>query len=238
MVLLRRVGHAIRRQSLGTGFRRQRQHTDARKRNDLSQKTTNSSSNPATCNSNGTGIGSTAESASKTIPGPAYFWLDSLSTPLQAYARAHAKRPYLTQFLSTLIIYLLGDLSAQKLVPASPDEPYSPMRTFRALIIGGLASIPGYRWFLWLGNSFNYSSKVLSIVVKVAVNQIIFTPIFNSYFFGMQRLLTGGGPADIIERIVNTVPASVVNSLKLWPAVTAFSFTFVPLHFRSIFAGM
>jgi protein Mpv17 len=107
----------------------------------------------------------------------------------------------------------------------------------RSLIIGGLAAIPGYHWFLWLGTSFNYGSKVLSIAVKVAVNQVVFTPIFNSYFFGMQRALTGGSLSEIKERIVNTVPTSWVNSLKLWPAVTAFSFAFVPMHFRSIFAG-
>jgi dihydroorotate dehydrogenase len=28
------------------------------------------------------------------------------------------------------------------------------------------------------------------------------------------------------------------NSLKLWPAVTAFSFAFIPLEYRSIFAGV
>lgn len=33
------------------------------------------------------------------------------------------------------------------------------------------------------------------------------------------------------------MPTSWVNSLKLWPAVTAFSFAFVPLEFRSLFAG-
>jgi protein Mpv17 len=183
------------------------------------------------------GNASKEESAAKTIPGPAYFWLDSLSAPLRAYARSQHKRPYLTQLISTLIIYLLGDLSAQNLAPTEPDDPYSPARTLRALVIGGLAAIPGYRWFLWLGMSFNYSSKLLSIAVKVTVNQIFFTPLFNSYFFGMQSALAGARPAEIWERIRNTVPTSWVNSLKLWPAVTAFSFAFVPLHFRSIFAG-
>jgi hypothetical protein len=143
----------------------------------------------------------------------------------------------LVQTLSTLVIYLLGDLSAQNLVPADPNEAYSPARTVRALIIGGLAAIPGYRWFLYLANSFNYSSKVLSIAVKVAVNQVFFTPIFNSYFFGMQSLLSGGGLSDIVERIVHTVPTSLINSVKLWPAVTAFNFAFIPLQFRSLFAG-
>lgn len=40
-------------------------------------------------------------------------------------------------------------------------------RTSRALVIGGLAAVPGYKWFLWLSNSFNYRSKVFSLTVKV-----------------------------------------------------------------------
>ena len=70
----------------------------------------------------------------------------------------------------------------------------------RALVIGGLAAIPAYRWFLWLGDSLNYKSKALSITVKVVVNQLLFTPVFNCYFFGMQSLLSGGGLRDVSER--------------------------------------
>ncbi|KAF2178027.1 hypothetical protein K469DRAFT_719198 [Zopfia rhizophila CBS 207.26] len=111
-------------------------------------------------------------------------------------------------------------------------------RTGRALLIGGLASIPGYNWFLWLSKSFNYRSKVLSLTTKVVVNQLLFTPIFNSYFFGMQSILTGATLPEVAERIKHTVPTSWVNSCKIWPAVTAFSFTFIPIQFRSIFGGV
>jgi hypothetical protein len=34
---------------------------------------------------------------------------------------------------------------------------------------------------MFLGNHFNYSSQVLSIATKVAVQQAVFTPVFNSY---------------------------------------------------------
>jgi hypothetical protein len=98
---------------------------------------------------------------------------------------------------------------------------------------------------MYLGNSFNYASPILSLITKVVVNQILYTPIFNSYFFGMQALLSGhhspftwDGLTGIAEHIKRTVPTSFVNSCKLWPAVTAFSFTFVPADFRSIFAGV
>lgn len=33
------------------------------------------------------------------------------------------------------------------------------------------------------------------------------------------------------------MPNSIKNSVKLWPAVTAFSFMYIPPHFRSVFGG-
>jgi protein Mpv17 len=70
------------------------------------------------------------------------------------------------------------------------------------------------------------------------VNQALFTPLFNSYFFGMQSLLSGASIPEIIERIKNTVPTSWINSCKVWPAITAFSFTYIPIQYRSIFGGV
>ena len=92
--------------------------------------------------------------------------------------------------------------------------------------------------FLFLSHNFNYASHFVSLGTKVVVNQLCFTPIFNSYFFGMQALLVGDTLPEVWERIRRTVPISFVNSMKLWPAVTAFSFTFVPIEYRSVFAGV
>ncbi len=92
--------------------------------------------------------------------------------------------------------------------------------------------------FLFLGNHFNYSSQILSIFVKVAVQQAIFTPVFNTYFFGMQAVLSGERPSGVIDRITKAVPISIKNSLKLWPAVTAFSFAFVLPQYRFMFSGI
>jgi hypothetical protein len=54
----------------------------------------------------------------------------------------------------------------------------------------------------------------------------------------MQSFLAGDSLEQVGERIRRTVPVSFVNSCKLWPAVTAFSFTFVPVEYRSVFAGV
>ncbi|KAK0636767.1 hypothetical protein B0T17DRAFT_587816 [Bombardia bombarda] len=164
------------------------------------------------------------------------FWqrLGPLTRAAEAYARGQRKRPLTTQLCSSLVIYFCSDLSAQSMA----DRDYDPVRTVRSLTIGAISSIPSYKWFLWLSHNFNYSSHLLSLGTKVLVNQLCFTPIFNSYFFGMQALLAGETLSATWERITVTVPVSFVNSCKLWPAVTAFSFTFVPIEYRSIFAGV
>ena len=91
--------------------------------------------------------------------------------------------------------------------------------------------------FVFLSRNFNYTSAVRSMATKVAVNQLFFTPTFNSYFFGSQALLAGDSLAATAERVRDTVPTSWLNSFKVWPAVIVFSFTYLPLEFRSIFSG-
>lgn len=78
---------------------------------------------------------------------------------------------------------------------------------------------------------------MISLATKVVVNQIVFTPIFNSYFFGMQSVLSGDSLIDAWRRIERTVPTSFINSCKLWPVVTAFNFTYIQPQYRALFAG-
>jgi hypothetical protein len=56
--------------------------------------------------------------------------------------------------------------------------------------------------------------------------------------FGMQAVLTGEQPSGVIDRIQKAVPISIKNSLKLWPAVTAFSFAFILPQYRFMFSGI
>ncbi|EPE31012.1 hypothetical protein GLAREA_03979 [Glarea lozoyensis ATCC 20868] len=178
---------------------------------------------------------STSIPVPNTVPTiPIWQRLGPLSRGFQAYGRSQRKWPYRTQFISSLVIYFLGDLSAQKM---NGDE-YDGKRTLRAFVISAGSSIPSYKWFMFLNTHFNYPSRLLSLLTKVTVNQICFTPLFNTYFFGMQSLLSGDALPEVWERIKRTVPTSMLNSCKLWPAVTAFSFTFIDAQYRSVFAGV
>ena len=90
---------------------------------------------------------------------------------------------------------------------------------------------------MFLHNNFNFTSKFLSILTKVCVQQAVFTPVFNTYFFSVHSLLSGASLEETFERLKKALPVSITNSVKLWPAVTAFSFMYVPPQFRNVFAG-
>lgn len=90
---------------------------------------------------------------------------------------------------------------------------------------------------MFLHHNFNFASRFLSVLTKVAIQQLVFTPVFNAYFFSVHSLLSGSSLPETLERLKLTVPVAFVNSAKLWPAVTAFSFMYVPPQFRSVFSG-
>ncbi|KAI1101847.1 hypothetical protein F4804DRAFT_314851 [Jackrogersella minutella] len=167
---------------------------------------------------------------------PLSIWhrLGPLTRAGQAYARSQQKRPWTTQVVSALAIYLAADLSAQGI----GGKEYVPELTVRNMAIGAVAAVPSFLWFVWLSRNFNYASHTVSICVKILVNQSVFTPTFNSYFFGAQALLAGDSLAEAWDRIRRTVPISWVNAWKLWPGVIAFSFTYVPIQYRSVFSGV
>ncbi|KAL2855901.1 hypothetical protein BJY01DRAFT_196283 [Aspergillus pseudoustus] len=175
----------------------------------------------------------------------------------RSYSRFQERRPYTTQICSSIVIYLCGDLSAQFLFPEKPAEQksvepsekgpgdavveerggYDPWRTMRHLTVGIGSSIPSYNWFMFLHNNFNFTSKTLSILTKVVVQQAVFTPVFNTYFFSVHSLLSGASLEETFERLKVALPRSIVNSAKFWPMVTAFSFMYVPPQFRNVFSG-
>ena len=77
------------------------------------------------------------------FPLPLWQRLGPVSDAFNAYGRTQKKRPWATQLASSLVIYLCGDLTAQK----TGGEDYSPWRTVRHLTVGAISSIPAYSWY-------------------------------------------------------------------------------------------
>lgn len=166
-------------------------------------------------------------------------WYAPVLAPIRALDRANRKRPLVVQTISSMVIYFLGDVSAQAIsTSAFSEDRFESKRSVRAVIIGSMIAIPGYKWFIFLAKNFNYSSKAFSLGLKIVIHQFIFTPGISAYYFGMQALLTGATLQDAWIRVRDTIPTTWTNSFKVWPFVMAFNFTYVPVELRSIFAGV
>ena len=72
----------------------------------------------------------------------------------------------------------------------------------------------------------------------MCVQQAVFTPVFNTWWFGMQAALAGESVTGVITRVREAVPISIVNSAKFWPTLTAISFAFIMPQYRFMFSGV
>lgn len=127
---------------------------------------------------------SSTTSPTETSPPPrSWSWSDPILRPFKAYDQMQKRSPLWTQWESAIIIYFLGDLSSQAIVNDwFETERYEPIRGLRSMTIGAIAAIPGYKWFGFLSNHFNYRSHVLSLAAKIGLHQAFFVPAFNLTF--------------------------------------------------------
>ena len=182
-----------------------------------------------------------------------------VGAPLRAYNRAQTARPYVTQIISSLTVYFLGDLLSQYIEyeqrpsteptscngkqqnlasqhPSFWSDSYSPHRSLRALLIGGTFSLPSYHWFLFLSHTTMLPTHpVPSLISKILINQLVFTTIFQLYFFSMHAVLSGSSP---VERVKACMPTAWTNSWKFWPIVSSINFTLIQPRSRSVFGGV
>lgn len=90
-----------------------------------------------------------SQAADKSQPTatPVSIWrrLGPLTSAFDAFARSQKKRPYTTQIISAMVIFTCADVSAQNIA----QSDYDPVRTARAILIGGVAAIPQYRWWVY-----------------------------------------------------------------------------------------
>lgn len=87
----------------------------------------------------------TAPTSAAPVPAPS-LWerLGPLTRFFRWYGKSNAQRPYLTQFLSSLVIFCTGDLVAQYL----GGEEYDYKRTLRILAISAGSSIIIFKWLV------------------------------------------------------------------------------------------
>lgn len=173
------------------------------------------------------------------------------------YRTALTKRPILTQCLSTSFLFAAGDVIAQQAVERQLDEDgrpiHNPYRTLRMAIYGGGVFGPlVVNWYKFLQTAVRIpSSPNLEIVSRVALDQVVFTPVNLTLFFSSMATMEGimgddgkgKGPGfGTRERVSKKLRDRWLQGLKanwtLWPGVQLVNFKFVPLEHRVLVVNL
>lgn len=156
---------------------------------------------------------------------------------LKVYQRALQVHPVRTAALSAGTLMTLGDAIAQTLVEKKPLSKFEFKRSLRFLVFGTFLAGPLFSiWYTKLARTFGHTRY--ATLKMVACDQLLFAPPFLAYFLAVMEILKGEGLQDIKFKLQDDYPDVMKMNYKIWPAVQAVNFTFVPVHYRVVTANI
>lgn len=160
---------------------------------------------------------------------------------LHSYDRALTAHPLVVKMSTSGFLFGLGDFATQKSTQSSCQK-YDMQRTGRMMIWGGLLFAPiGHLWY-------NGLEKYITLIgsrgtlLKIAADQLIFTPPITAFFFYSQQIMTNQNTNQSLLVSWKALQNQVVETLKVsymvWPIIHVGTFTYVPLRFQVLYINI
>lgn len=149
-----------------------------------------------------------------------------------AYAAALEKDPLLIKGLTSMTGFLLGDVLAQLFIEKGQ---YDVVRTIRMASFGLLVHGTTGHWFYGKLDAAIVGTGAAQVASKVAIDQIIWNPIFGVMFFGYMGLFEGAGLDGTVKKIKRDLMKQVTGSWTVWPIAHAINFRFIPNSQRILY---
>lgn len=149
------------------------------------------------------------------------------------YNSALDSKPILTKAVTSLIGFALGDLLAQKFLGDGGDVDVK--RLLRMASFGLLFHGPSGHYFYGALDRVIVGKGVAQVVSKVAIDQVLWAPIFTSVFFAYLGVAEGKSKDAIITKIKNDTWIGVKTSWKFWPAAHTINFALIPTNQRLLY---
>lgn len=149
-----------------------------------------------------------------------------------AYNDALEEKPLLTKALTSLVGWCLGDLLAQLFIVGGP---INVKRLITLSVFGFIYHGPsGHYFYNWLDSKIP-GNDAKTVASKVAIDQIIWCPLFMTVFFTYLGLVAGDSFSTIGNKIKSDLLTAVQGSWKVWPVVHAVNFRFISTKHRVAF---
>ncbi|KAF2453447.1 SYM1 protein [Lineolata rhizophorae] len=149
---------------------------------------------------------------------------------LRWYQARLARSPFLTQSITTSILFATGDTLAQQGVEKRGGAAHDYMRTGRMALYGGCVFGPvATAWYGFLGRRINLSSTSRTIGTRVGLDQLVFAPLHMPVFLSSMALLEGKNP---VPRVQQAYWTALKGNWTVWPAVQGVNFALVPDMWR------
>ncbi|KAF2424951.1 hypothetical protein EJ08DRAFT_689476 [Tothia fuscella] len=152
---------------------------------------------------------------------------------LRWYQAKLAKRPLLTQSLTTLVLFGTGDVMAQQGVERRGLKKHDLYRTGRMALYGGAIFGPAATtWFSFLQRRVILNKSPTSnptTLARVALDQLVFTPTNLFVFLSSMAIMEGTSPK---EKLNSTYGIAITKNWLIWPWVQLVNFKLVPLEHR------
>ncbi|CAM9466505.1 unnamed protein product [Choristocarpus tenellus] len=149
-----------------------------------------------------------------------------------SYNTALGEKPILVKACTSLVGFSVGDYMAQKYMS---NDAFSYERLARMAAFGFLFHGTISHFFYNALDEVIPGKSTLTVIKKVAIDQVLWAPIFTLIFFTWIGVTSGSTPSEIGTKIKNDLVKGVVGSWTVWPIAHAINFRFVPTEQRLLY---
>ncbi len=157
--------------------------------------------------------------------------------------------PILTKSLTSSTIMTVSDAICQKIsfdtlqpqnsIRSTTKRELDRKRMLQVAITGFVWSGPiQHWWFGTLDRMVTIQDPIVTLVVKLFFDSMIFSPLTIAGYFACRSILEGSGIQGIQEKLSTRLVSTVRGAWKFWPIVNVVNFSLVPLPFRVLYSNI
>ncbi|EJU04360.1 hypothetical protein DACRYDRAFT_20915 [Dacryopinax primogenitus] len=158
-----------------------------------------------------------------------------MASILRRYNSLAIRRPLLTGVVSAALLFGAGDVLAQQGVEKRGLARHDYIRTARLTAYGGLIFAPiicGWYGILERLPKAVITSPRFGVLLKVGLDQFVFTPGLIAVFFTSMTLMEGKGSEEVGRRLHGAWAPTLVRNWGVFIPTQLVNFSVVPLQHR------